>query len=75
MADQDKIHQIVQNSDYMKRFEAIEQLRDTFVILPDKKQATKDLLVLVNDENCGLRGYAAHILGSVFPHLTDKEQA
>ena len=69
MVSQDEIHSVEE------RKKAVEQLQRNFADLPDKEQATKDLLALTKDEDSDVRRGAASALCSAFPHVTDKEQA
>ncbi len=66
---------MAQSEDASERRVAIDQLRDTFPILDDKKQAWEDLLKLTQDEDAYFRWNSSRSLGIVFPYLNDKEQA
>jgi HEAT repeat protein len=63
------------SSEIMERIEAMNQLRDNFTFLPDKKQALDDFHRLTKDEESFVRWRAAKSLGAVFPHVPDKKQA
>ena len=75
MADQEKIHRLAQSEKKKERIKAANQLRNNFELLPNKEQATKDLLALTKDQDSEVRAGAASTLGSAFAHVTDKEQA
>jgi len=57
------------------RWRAAGELGSAFQYLPDKEQASKDLLALTKDKDSGVRWRAAEALGSLFQYLPDKEQA
>jgi HEAT repeat protein len=58
-----------------ERKEAIDQIRINFAELRDKEQVWADLLRLTQDKDREVRQLAAKSLGSVSPHVQDKEQA
>ena len=57
------------------RWRAVVALNSAFQYLPDKDQASKDLLTLTKDQGSDLRRGAAYALGSAFQYQTDKGQA
>jgi len=57
------------------RRRAADALGSAFQYLPDKDQASKDLLVLTKDQDSVVRWRAAAALGSAFQYLPDKDQA
>ncbi|MDF0594271.1 HEAT repeat domain-containing protein [Methanotrichaceae archaeon M04Ac] len=54
---------------------AVDQLRNSFAIIPDKEAAWKDLIRLTGDEDSFVRWVAALSLGVVFAAVPDKEAA
>ena len=75
MVDQAEIHRNVVSVYAEVRREVASQLRDNFVVLPDRKQAWNDLHNLTDDDDRYVRLNAADVLGYAFPHVLDREQA
>jgi len=75
MVDQAEIHRDVVSVYAETRREVASQLRDNFVVLPDKEQAWNDLHRLTYDRDRYVRLHAADALGHAFPHVPDREQA
>ena len=63
------------SEDVEERREVAWQLRQHFAGLPDKKQATKDMLILAKDKDNWVRIGIIDAIGHVFPHVMDKEEA
>jgi HEAT repeat protein/SAM-dependent methyltransferase len=75
MVDQAEIHRDVVSVYAETRIESASQLRDNFVVLPDKEQAWNDLHRLTDDNDRYVRLHATDALGYAFPHVPDREQA
>jgi HEAT repeat protein len=73
LVSQDEIHRMVRSEDARERREAVEQLVDNFVILPDKEQSWSDLIMLTQDKVMGVRLRALYNLASIFPYISNKE--
>jgi HEAT repeat protein len=68
VADQAEIHRMARSENAIERREAVEQLRENFAHLPDKKQAWEDLHRLTSDIYSGVRRGAAYALDGAFVH-------
>ncbi|MFY1110430.1 MAG: HEAT repeat domain-containing protein [Methanosarcinaceae archaeon] len=73
--NQEEIHKKCLSDDPKERIEALQQLRDNFSLIHDKEQAWKDIHRLTNDENNGVRWWAAKVLSCVFKHKVNNEGA
>lgn len=62
---------MLQSEDKEERRKSVELLRNNFSVLPDKKQAWKDLIQLMQEGGWSL----GHAIGLAFPLIPDKEQA
>jgi hypothetical protein len=63
LINQEEIHRKSVSSKVKERIEAMNQLRDNFAVLPDKKQAWNDLYRLTLDYVGEIRISANHSLG------------
>ncbi|MEA3281302.1 MAG: hypothetical protein U9Q68_01905, partial [Euryarchaeota archaeon] len=75
MVDQAEIHRNIVSVYAETRRELASQLRDNFVVLPDKEQAWNDLHSLTYDHDRYVRLHAADAIRAAFPHTPNKEQA
>jgi len=66
---------MVGSEDVEERIRAIEELKNNFAILEDKKQAWKDLIRLTSDTSRYVRMRVASTLESAFSLVQDKKQA
>lgn len=76
MVNQVEIHRLVQSKDAEERKRAVEELKNNYSILKDKKQAWGDLHRLTKDKDDSVRSSAAVAFGSCYSHIPDtyKEQ-
>lgn len=74
MIDQEIIHNQCLSDDPEERVKALEQLRDNFLLLPDKQKSWNDLYKLLYDKNSSVRSRAISTLGSVVFQVPDKQQ-
>jgi hypothetical protein len=72
--DQAEIHRMARSEDVEERKRAIEELKNNFAILEDKKQAWEDLHRLAMDNDHLVRELTIDTFGSISLHITDKHQ-
>jgi len=75
LVDQAKIHKMVQIENIEKHKEAVDQLKNNFVSLPNKAQAGDDLIRLTQDDDRYVRWGAASALGSAFRSIPNASKA
>ncbi len=75
MEDQAEIHRMTLSTEVLERRHAINDIVNVFSLLPDKKQAWKDLHLLTNDTDSYVRGRAAEVVGTSFLFIHNKHQA
>ncbi len=75
MVNQAEIHKKILSNEAKELIDAVQQLRNYFAILPDKKQAWEDLQRLIHDTDGEVRRGAAYALCLAYPHTSDKIKA
>ncbi len=75
LTNQAEIHRKTISDEPKERHEALNQLRDNFAALIDKKQAWEDLHRLTMDMDSEVQLASGESLGSAFPHVPDKKKA
>jgi HEAT repeat protein len=72
---QAEIHRMARSEDVEERKRAVEELKNNFALLEDKKYAWEDLIKLTSDTDSEVLWHAASALRSVFSQVPDKKQA
>lgn len=75
MVNQEEIHNKFISGDFEESKIAVNQLKEYFEKLPNKKQAWEDLYRLASDENRVLKWMAVTVLEIIFQHVPEKERA
>jgi HEAT repeat protein len=70
---QAEIHRMARSEDVEERKRAVEELKNNFALLEDKKYAWEDLIKLTSDTDSDVRRGAAHALVRSFSQTHNKK--